>query len=156
MPSLVLIRGLPGSGKTTLAKKFAQLGYLHAEADMFFIRDGVYKFDQANLGMAHNYCRMFVESALALGYNVVVSNTFVSDYSISEYQRIADGLEATFRVIRCADRHESIHNVPDETMQNMHDRFVDYPGEIIYGDLGNLTLTAEKMLKNFKPLGRIK
>ena len=30
---LLLIRGLPGSGKTTMAKKYAQAGYVHCEAD---------------------------------------------------------------------------------------------------------------------------
>lgn len=39
---LVLIRGLPGSGKSTMAKVLAQVGYEHYEADMFFERDGVY------------------------------------------------------------------------------------------------------------------
>lgn len=39
---LTLIRGLPGSGKTTLAK---QLGVLHVEADMYFMRDGRYQFE---------------------------------------------------------------------------------------------------------------
>lgn len=42
---LLLIRGLPGSGKTTMAKQYAQIGYVHCEADQYFERDGEYRFD---------------------------------------------------------------------------------------------------------------
>ena len=37
---LVLIRGLPGSGKTTMARVLALVGYEHHEADHYFERDG--------------------------------------------------------------------------------------------------------------------
>lgn len=36
---LVLIRGLPGSGKSTMAEVLAQVGYEHFEADMYFLRE---------------------------------------------------------------------------------------------------------------------
>ncbi len=45
--NLILIRGLPGSGKTTFAKELAStFGVKHYEADMFFEVDGVYKFNR--------------------------------------------------------------------------------------------------------------
>ena len=50
---LVLIRGLPGSGKTTMARVLALVGYEHHEADHYFERDGAYKFDPADLPKAH-------------------------------------------------------------------------------------------------------
>jgi len=42
MSKLILVRGLPGSGKSTFAKTF---GCLHVEADMFYIVGGKYRFD---------------------------------------------------------------------------------------------------------------
>lgn len=41
---LVLIRGLPGSGKTTMARVLALLGYDHHEADQYFELNGFYNF----------------------------------------------------------------------------------------------------------------
>jgi len=46
---LVLIRGLPGSGKSTMAKALAKSGFKHFEADTYHLNDeGDYCFDQAN------------------------------------------------------------------------------------------------------------
>jgi Chromatin associated protein KTI12 len=50
-PRLVLIRGVPGSGKSTRARELQE--YLHFEADMYFIRDGAYTFDSDLLPAAH-------------------------------------------------------------------------------------------------------
>jgi tRNA uridine 5-carbamoylmethylation protein Kti12 len=33
---LILIRGLPGSGKSTIAREYVKQGYHHFEADMYF------------------------------------------------------------------------------------------------------------------------
>ena len=47
MGHLILVRGLPGSGKSTEAKKIAKTGYYHFEADQYFITpSGEYKFDK--------------------------------------------------------------------------------------------------------------
>jgi tRNA uridine 5-carbamoylmethylation protein Kti12 len=45
MKTLILLRGLPGSGKTTLAKSLVTKDYCHKEADMYFVDEfGNYKF----------------------------------------------------------------------------------------------------------------
>jgi ABC-type phosphate/phosphonate transport system ATPase subunit len=73
---LVLIRGLPGSGKSTMAKDLATQGYLHFEADMFFEVDGHYRYDASRIRDAHSWCQQMTRQALAKGLKVVVSNTF--------------------------------------------------------------------------------
>lgn len=45
MPMLVIVRGLPGSGKTTYVREnFSPCE--HVEADMFFEHKGYYVFDK--------------------------------------------------------------------------------------------------------------
>ena len=51
---LIIIRGLPGAGKSTLAKS---LGGINIEADQYFMVDGEYKFDSSKIKLAHNYCQ---------------------------------------------------------------------------------------------------
>lgn len=74
MANLVVIRGLPGSGKSTFAKT---LGYYHFEADQYFTDlNDEYHFDPAKLKEAHEWCQNSVFEALNRGQDTVVSNTF--------------------------------------------------------------------------------
>ena len=41
---LILVRGVPGSGKSTFAAKVFP-GAFHVENDMFHVKDGEYRFD---------------------------------------------------------------------------------------------------------------
>ena len=52
---LIIIRGLPGSGKTTLAKSFE--GYQHFESDKCFMVGDKYEFDPTELSTAHAFCQ---------------------------------------------------------------------------------------------------
>jgi ABC-type proline/glycine betaine transport system ATPase subunit len=46
-----LIRGLPGSGKSTMAKLMD--GFVHFEADMYFEVGGEFVYDPANVSKVH-------------------------------------------------------------------------------------------------------
>lgn len=61
---LVLIRGLPGSGKSTIARAMA--AYEHYEADMYFEKGGEYCYDASKIKDAHEWCQRETRSA-ALG-----------------------------------------------------------------------------------------
>ena len=52
---LILVRGIPGSGKSTFAKS---LGGTHFETDKFFMVDGEYKFDGTKIKEAHKWCKI--------------------------------------------------------------------------------------------------
>jgi len=82
---LVLIRGLPGSGKSTMALVLAQVGYVHYEADMYFMQDGQYQYDSRQVRQAHQWCREQTLRALQAGKRVVVSNTFTRLQEMEPY-----------------------------------------------------------------------
>lgn len=72
---LILVRGLPGSGKSTYARS---LGIRHYEADDFFQTPNGWEFRPMELPAAHYWCLDATDTSLSIGESVVVSNTFVS------------------------------------------------------------------------------
>lgn len=125
MKQLILLRGLPGSGKSTVAKLFDKA--LHFEADMYFLdADGNYQFDASKIKNAHNWCRDSVMDAMKEGHPiVVVSNTFTQEWEMNVYYLLAE--ELGYRVISMIveNRHagKNIHGCPDDKIEQMRNRF---------------------------------
>ena len=125
MAELFLIRGLPGSGKSTLAKRMVEaIRAHHFEADMFFVRsDGQYNFRPQAIKAAHEWCQSQTRAALALGADVIVSNTFTQNWEIRPYLEMgADKVT----VITCEGDYGNVHGVPDSAIDRMRDRWELY------------------------------
>lgn len=126
MSHLIIIRGVTGTGKSTLAKSYVKsFGYSHYETDMWFHRhDGQYVFNYANLfNNHHQNCFLTVCQCLSLGKTVVVSNTFTTYKEMEQYVRYAVNNGHTIQVLTLTDEFGSVHDVPEETMVKMRDRF---------------------------------
>ena len=124
MTSMILVRGLPGSGKSTIAKTLIGF-YMHVEADMFWINDcGEYDFDIKRIGEAHSWCQNRVYELMAAGFSVVVSNTFTTLKEMAPYFEMARDFDCVPQIIACQGQYGSIHGVPDEAVTRMRDRFV--------------------------------
>ena len=73
MKTLYLIRGVSGSGKSSLAEEMLAglMVYYHYEADMYFMSDlGDYRWNPAELSNAHKWCQEQTERRLCDGYSV--------------------------------------------------------------------------------------
>lgn len=126
MTDLVLIRGIPGSGKTTLANKLveaSQQNVVHFEADMFFEKDGEYKFDRTKLRDAHQWCLEQTAYHLEQGYRVIVANTFTTMWELKAYFDLANDFGIIPTVYVCQSNWGSIHSVPPDTLEAMKKRF---------------------------------
>jgi len=125
---LYLVRGVPGSGKSTFAKS---LGGTHFEADMFFMKDGEYKFDGSKIKDAHTWCQnnvntsMILNNTAGLNGTIVVSNTFTQEWEMEPYFKMAELHEYRVFSIIVENRHSGVneHNVPEEVLTKMRDRF---------------------------------
>jgi predicted kinase len=129
---LVLIRGLPGSGKSTYAKSYFN-GHIHLEADMYFVQpDGFYDWAAERLGKAHSWCFETTKIMLNNGYDVVVSNTFTMLKELNPYIEFATSTDTPYIVFRIVSDYQSVHNVPKVVIEKMRSRFEDYEQEVIF------------------------
>lgn len=151
MKYLIIIRGLPGSGKTTLAKAFKGKGVKHFEADMFFTHGGRYSYDRSKAAESHAWCLDSVCKALEKAdAKVIVSNTFTTESEMYPYIEAADAVGAELSVIHCTGEFGSTHGVPDEIMAKMGNRWEDYEGELEDDPEEDYSEDVEKLLSSFR------
>jgi predicted kinase len=131
---LVLIRGLPGSGKTTMARRLALKGYEHHEADHYFERDGKYVFNAADLPKAHEWCLARTKDSLMRGIPCVVANTFSRRWEMQPYFDLAKAMGIPVRVIEAKGNWPNIHGVPAEFIEKMRKRWEVIDVTILEGD----------------------
>lgn len=124
-PCLIIIQGLPGSGKTTLAKEISsQFNIPYFEADQYFEdKDGNYNFNPKYLHSAHISCQARTFSRLKAGHSCICSNTFLADKEFKAYFLAAKQYNVKVFVIKMTTQYGSIHDIPKETMQRMKNRF---------------------------------
>jgi predicted kinase len=128
MKEIYLLRGLPGAGKSTLAKS---LGGLHLEADMYFMKDGEYHFDVTRLRDAHAWCQNEVNTAMILNHTtgenerIIVSNTFTQEWEMDAYYKMANQWNYKVFSLIVENRHGGVneHGVPADKLEIMKDRF---------------------------------
>jgi predicted kinase len=125
---LYIVRGIPGSGKSTFAKNLVgEKDYCHKEADMFFVdRDGNYNFEPSKIKDAHQWCQEEMDFLMRLEHSpVVVSNTFTQEWELQPYYELAIKYGYYVTSIIVENRHEGTneHGVPDEVLTKMRERF---------------------------------
>jgi len=116
---LILVRGVPGSGKTTYAKKLGIKD--HYEADMWFDQNGAY--DPNQIRTAHKWCRIQAMEAMKAGRPVVVSNTFTQLWELEPYKIAAAKYGYRVEEVVMKGKWPNVRGVPEKTVQKMRERF---------------------------------
>jgi len=125
-PELVIIRGLPGSGKSTIAKSMT--GHVNFNADMFFTDDeGNYNYERKKIADAHNWCIGMVYYALSEGKQVVVSNTFTTINEMQPYLDMCVEFGIKPLVVNMNNDDPNSCRTPSKVIERMKARWEVYP-----------------------------
>ena len=131
---LYIVRGIPGSGKSTFAEQIVGADFLVFEADKYFINqdNGKYEFDISKIKDAHKWCQNLVENCMKDSMvndhyyrEIAVSNTFTQEWEMEPYFELAKTYGYKVFSIIVENRHGGTnqHGVPEDKIQQMKNRF---------------------------------
>jgi DNA polymerase III delta prime subunit len=118
---MVIVRGPPGTGKTTICARLAdELGFHHHEADMRHVdRDGVFRFRSWRAVDAHEWCQNAALFSIHQNRSVAIGNPLLTQDDVEDYAGMAD----TTIVVDLDHSYGSRH-APPEVESRMRSEFV--------------------------------
>jgi predicted kinase len=123
--SLIILRGLPGAGKSALAKVLGIKAVCCAD-DYFILPNGKYIWKAEKIGRAHEWCqrkcRRFMKKQIE---RIAVSNTCTTERELTPYLDLARQFGYKVFSVVVENRHggQNDHNVPTITLDKMKERF---------------------------------
>jgi len=128
---MVIVRGLPGSGKTTYAHQVARrIGGVVLEGDQFFTRESGYQYQSRLSDIAHAWRAPSAAYWLYRGVPVIIAGTMTQRWEVLKYAEIAERMGCPWSVIRCSGKFGTVHPVPVEKQAQMAAQWEDFDGEM--------------------------
>lgn len=102
---LVIIRGLPGSGKSLVAKLLTRSGGIAVSVDDFLTNpNGQYEFSKGNFIAAQEACRSFCRELMVSGQELIVlHNTMAQAWEAKDYFEMAQEHNYSTQIVSLYD-----------------------------------------------------
>jgi predicted kinase len=140
MVKVVIMQGVPGSGKSSYVKSLRPVATVVCSADTFFESwspetGATYNFDPSKLGEAHGECLLSFVDAMEYanqdGDTVVVDNTNTTAMEIAPYMALANAYGCEVEIVRVQCDPEiaaarNIHGVPLASIRRMADNIANF------------------------------
>lgn len=128
MRSLIILRGLPGAGKSTLSTILSENRWPVFSIDSYFTDtvSGEYRFQFDKNHLAYKACQLNTEQAMiAQLEKIFIDNTFTLDWEIEPYFKLAAKYNYTVFVATVENRHQgkNRHNISDEQIKKMAEKY---------------------------------
>lgn len=125
---LILMQGVPGSGKSSIATIIAN--HINAKVvsnNDYMVKNNKYCFEPARLNECIEKCQDAAERYAEEGWNLIIDNVNAEPFTVDYYFDLAERHNYRVMVIRTSRSsnecfRENIHNVPPQSIINMHGR----------------------------------
>ena len=89
--TLIIVRGIPGCGKSTFARMIADAPGCICTADDYFMKDGKYQWEASKIGLAHAECQSKCERLMRMSVDkVIIANTSTTKQEMQVYFNLAE------------------------------------------------------------------
>ncbi|QOI68029.1 hypothetical protein vecB_091 [Escherichia phage VEcB] len=126
MKQLIILRGVSGAGKSTVAEIISEGYWPICEADQYhYTENGAYDWKPENVGKAHAWCQSIVRDAMASNIKkIIVSNTSTTEKELKPYFTLAEefGYQVISLVVENRHGNDSIHEVPQHIRDQQEKR----------------------------------
>jgi len=122
--NLIILRGIPGSGKSTVAQLFNSKAI--CTADDYFTYNNVYNWKADKIGAAHTWCQKKCKRFMQVSaQTIVIANTNTVEKEFQPYIDLAKKYGYKVFSLIVENRHDgkNDHNVPEESIAKMRNRF---------------------------------
>lgn len=127
MADLILLRGLPGSGKSAFAELLAGKNWpIFSVDDYFTDAEGRYHFEYDKNHLAYKACEEHCRKAMEEGKeSIVIHNTFVLDWEIEPYFKLAAEWKYRVFVLTVENYHgrQNKHGVSEDQLKKMASKY---------------------------------
>lgn len=128
MPSLILLRGLPGAGKSTLVKVLSNNQWPIFSVDDYFT-DPVskeYHFEFSENHLAYKACENNTENSMQSKIEkIFIDNTFTLEWEMEPYFKLAKHYHYEIHVVTVENRHhgKNIHGISEDQLKKMAEKY---------------------------------